>query len=85
MLEGSCPGPWFWMCNISYPEVLDSKQAVRGLSDASFICYSQSMIELHDNGDMKEVLNLLTISELCEISSALMKDRSLHKIISRSK
>ena len=73
------------MCNVSYPKVLDSKQAVRRLSDAGFICSSQSMVELHDNGDMKEVLNLLTISELCEISSALMKDRSLHKIISRSK
>ncbi|CBI39437.3 unnamed protein product, partial [Vitis vinifera] len=64
-------GPWFRMCNISYPEVLDSKQAVRGLSDAGYICSSQSMIEPHDNGDMKEVLNLLTVSELREISSAL--------------
>ena len=31
------------------------------------------MIEPHDNGDMKEVLNLLTVSELREISSAVMK------------
>ncbi|RVW24277.1 hypothetical protein CK203_090988 [Vitis vinifera] len=41
--------------------------------DAGYICSSQSMIELHDNGDMKEVLNLLTVSELREISSAVMK------------
>ena len=41
--------------------------------DAGYICSFDSTIELHDDGVMKEVLNLLIVSELREISSVLMK------------
>ncbi|KAF8388570.1 hypothetical protein HHK36_027245 [Tetracentron sinense] len=67
-------GPWFRMSNISYPEILDSRQAIKGLSATGYICSLECMNELHDK-NMKEVLDLLTVSELREIScSTLLKD-----------
>uniref|UniRef100_A0A5B6YVN6 Fanconi-associated nuclease n=1 Tax=Davidia involucrata TaxID=16924 RepID=A0A5B6YVN6_DAVIN len=42
-------GPSFRMSNISYPEISDCRQAVKGLSAAGYICSIESMKELHDD------------------------------------
>ncbi|KAG8654933.1 fanconi-associated nuclease 1 homolog isoform X3 [Manihot esculenta] len=56
-------GPWFQVSSISYPEVSDSEQAINDLSDAK---------ELQNN-NMKDILNLLTVSKLREITYLLKK------------
>ncbi|KAJ0034219.1 hypothetical protein Pint_25624 [Pistacia integerrima] len=64
-------GPWFRLASISYREVLDSQEAVKELCANGYICCFEDKNELHD--DMKEICNLLTISELPEILSVLKK------------
>ncbi|CAK9176019.1 unnamed protein product [Ilex paraguariensis] len=59
-------GPWFRRSNISYPEVLDCEQAIKDLSAAGYISSIESIKELQKN-ELKEVLNVLTVSELREI------------------
>ncbi|XP_044498267.1 fanconi-associated nuclease 1 homolog isoform X2 [Mangifera indica] len=65
-------GPWFRLSNISYREVLDSQEAVKELLANGYICSFGDKNELHD--DMKEICNLLTVSELREILSVLKKN-----------
>ncbi|XP_031271645.1 fanconi-associated nuclease 1 homolog [Pistacia vera] len=65
-------GPWFRLASISYREVLDSQEAVKELCANGYICCFEDKNELHD--DMKEICNLLTISELREILSVLKKN-----------
>lgn len=88
-------GPWFRMSHVSYSEVLDPQEAVKGLSGKNivviflvcfvanfqmkvfldityhtaatgYICSVEDTDGLHDN-DIKEMLNLLTVSELRDI------------------
>eukprot|EP00257_Ricinus_communis_P025532 XP_025012946.1 fanconi-associated nuclease 1 homolog [Ricinus communis] len=66
-------GPWFRMSNISYPEISDSKHAVKGLSAAGYISSFEDAKEL-PNSDMEEILNLLTVSELREITCMFRKN-----------
>ncbi|XP_057990758.1 fanconi-associated nuclease 1 homolog isoform X2 [Hevea brasiliensis] len=68
-------GPWFRVSSISYPEVSDSKQAINDLSAIGYICSFADPKELQNN-DMKEILNLLTISKLREITYLLKKNSS---------
>ncbi|XP_048496943.1 fanconi-associated nuclease 1 homolog isoform X4 [Beta vulgaris subsp. vulgaris] len=63
-------GPWFRISSFSYPEILDYKQAVSELSEASYICSFGYKSEVNDN-DLEEILNMLTVSELCEILQTL--------------
>lgn len=65
-------GPWFRASNLSYPDILDCALAVNELSGASYVCSYSYGSELDDN-DLKELLNLLTVSELCEIRQILKK------------
>ncbi|XP_024949122.2 fanconi-associated nuclease 1 homolog isoform X2 [Citrus sinensis] len=65
-------GPWFRLSNISYPEVSNSREAVRELIDNGYIRSSEDTNELHDA--IKDICNLLTVSELREISCVLPKN-----------
>nr|XP_023925161.1 fanconi-associated nuclease 1 homolog isoform X3 [Quercus suber] len=65
-------GPWFRISTISYSEVLDPQEAVKGLSAMGYLCLFEDKDKLHDN-DIKEILNLLTVSELHDILCKLKK------------
>ncbi|KAG6667571.1 fanconi-associated nuclease 1 homolog isoform X1 [Carya illinoinensis] len=66
-------GPWFRMSNISYAEVLDPQEAVKGLSATGYVCLFEDADEL-DYNDIKEMLNLLTVCELRDISCKFKKN-----------
>ncbi|XP_030974220.1 fanconi-associated nuclease 1 homolog isoform X1 [Quercus lobata] len=66
-------GPWFRISTISYSEVLDPQEAIKGLSAMGYICLFEDKDKLHDN-DIKEILNLLTVSELHDILCKLKKN-----------
>ncbi|XP_028089615.1 fanconi-associated nuclease 1 homolog isoform X5 [Camellia sinensis] len=59
-------GPWFRISNIFYPEISDCNQAFKELSAMGYIRSVGSISDLRDN-DLKEVLTVLTVSELREI------------------
>ncbi|XP_043722626.1 fanconi-associated nuclease 1 homolog isoform X2 [Telopea speciosissima] len=61
-------GPWFRISNISYAEILDCQEAIKGLCAAGYIYSLESTKEMNFR-DMKEVLDVLVVSELREISS----------------
>ncbi|XP_057959611.1 fanconi-associated nuclease 1 homolog isoform X2 [Malania oleifera] len=65
-------GPWFRISNISYQEILDSQKAIKELLAAGYISSFESTNELHYD-DINEVLNVLTVSELQEITYTLKK------------
>ncbi|XP_050237800.1 fanconi-associated nuclease 1 homolog isoform X2 [Mercurialis annua] len=66
-------GPWFRLSNIIYPEVFDTKQAIKELSATGYI-YSFEDSKNLPNSDIKEILNVLTKSELREILCMLKKN-----------
>ncbi|XP_058201552.1 fanconi-associated nuclease 1 homolog isoform X2 [Rhododendron vialii] len=65
-------GPWFRISNLSYPEISDYNQAIKELSATGYMCAVESISDLQDN-DLKEVLYLLTVSELREVLCKLKK------------
>ncbi|XAR71118.1 Phosphodiesterase I [Bertholletia excelsa] len=65
-------GPWFRMSSICYPEVFDCKQGIEGLSATGFVCLVGCVSELLDS-DLKDIFNLLTVSEIREILCHLKK------------
>ncbi|KAF7150610.1 hypothetical protein RHSIM_Rhsim02G0071300 [Rhododendron simsii] len=65
-------GPWFRISNLSYPEISDYNQAIKDLSATGYMCSVGSISDLQDN-DLKEVLYLLTVSELREVLCKLKK------------
>lgn len=65
-------GPWFRMSNLSYSEILDCNEAAKGLDARGYICSVESVTDLQEN-DFKDLLNLLTVSELREIIYTLKK------------
>ncbi|KAK4838019.1 hypothetical protein QYF36_010411 [Acer negundo] len=67
-------GPWFRLSNISYSEVSNLQEAIKELSGNGFLCLLEDANELHD--DIKEICNLLTVSELREILSVFQKRQS---------
>ncbi|KAK9138961.1 hypothetical protein Sjap_009555 [Stephania japonica] len=72
-------GPWFRMSEVSYPEIVDCQQAIEALVAKGFL-YSLDYKKDPCNADLKEVLDLLTVSELREIMK--LKFSKLHKGIS---
>ncbi|KAJ0735623.1 putative phosphodiesterase I [Helianthus annuus] len=65
-------GPWFRMSSISYAEILDNKLAVKELSEAGYICSTETTSELHKD-DLEQILNIFTVGELREMLSATNK------------
>ncbi|XVF37850.1 hypothetical protein REPUB_Repub20aG0046500 [Reevesia pubescens] len=65
-------GPWFRLSTIMYPEVCHPQQAVKELSATGYLCLFEDITELHDD-DMKDLLSLLTVSELRDILCTLKK------------
>ncbi|KAL3835046.1 hypothetical protein ACJIZ3_009782 [Penstemon smallii] len=65
-------GPWFRMSNVSYAEITDCDQAIKGLLEEGYIVSFPWRNELEDD-NFEEVLNLLNIDELREASSMLNK------------
>ncbi|XP_038703982.1 fanconi-associated nuclease 1 homolog isoform X2 [Tripterygium wilfordii] len=65
-------GPWFRMSNILYREVLNSQEAVKALC-AGYLRRFEDSYGMHDN-EMKEILDLVTLSELREIMCMLKKN-----------
>ncbi|OMO71084.1 putative Zinc finger, Rad18-type [Corchorus capsularis] len=65
-------GPWFRFSTIVYPEVGDSQQAVEELSATGYIYRVEDKTELNDE-EMKNLLSLLTVSELRDILCTLKK------------
>ncbi|CAA7048148.1 unnamed protein product [Microthlaspi erraticum] len=61
-------GPWFRLSNISYPEVSDSLQALKDLTVRGFMSSVEDANEL-DYQKMKEIIELLNVNELRDISS----------------
>ncbi|XP_022722463.1 fanconi-associated nuclease 1 homolog isoform X1 [Durio zibethinus] len=68
-------GPWFRMSTIMYPEVCNPQQAVKELSATGYLCLIEDITELHGD-DMKDILSLLTVSELRDILCTLRKKRT---------
>nr|XP_016499777.1 PREDICTED: fanconi-associated nuclease 1 homolog isoform X2 [Nicotiana tabacum] len=73
-------GPWFRMASISYAEICDYEEAVKGLSEAECVTLIESMNILQIN-DLKEVLNVLNVGELRDLISSLNKT---HKKIAQN-
>ncbi|XP_024192281.1 fanconi-associated nuclease 1 homolog isoform X3 [Rosa chinensis] len=73
-------GPWFRLSAISYPEVLDPQQAVKELSETGYASCFEIINKLSDDC-IKEILDLLTVSELREILCILKQgcNRGLRK------
>ncbi|RXH90471.1 hypothetical protein DVH24_035235 [Malus domestica] len=59
-------GPWFRLSSISYPEVTEPEQAVKELSATGYTSCFGITNELCDD-EIKEILHLLTVSELREM------------------
>ncbi|CAL5325508.1 unnamed protein product [Camellia sinensis] len=70
-------GPWFRISNIFYPEISDCNQAFKELSAMGYIRSVGSISDLRDN-DLKEVLTVLTVSELREILYDWMEQKASH-------
>ncbi|KAI3676895.1 hypothetical protein L1987_86509 [Smallanthus sonchifolius] len=68
-------GPWFRMSNISYAEILDNQVAVKELSEAGYVCSTETTSELQKD-DLEGILNILTVGELRELLSVTSKKRS---------
>ncbi|XP_073284156.1 fanconi-associated nuclease 1 homolog isoform X2 [Primulina huaijiensis] len=68
-------GPWFRISNVSYPEVADLTEAIKGLSEPGYVCVFPSKNEVDDN-DLEEVLNVLNTDELREALNMLNKKRN---------
>ncbi|XP_058102308.1 uncharacterized protein LOC131246332 isoform X9 [Magnolia sinica] len=62
---------WFRMSNISYPEISDSQKAVEELRMAEYF-RSLEFTKEPSKTDIREVLDLLTVSELREISTLVL-------------
>ncbi|KAK8572824.1 hypothetical protein V6N13_048390 [Hibiscus sabdariffa] len=65
-------GPWFRLSTIMYPEICDPQQAAKELSATGYLYLFEDTTKLNDD-DMKDLLNLLTVSELRDIFCTLKK------------
>eukprot|EP00268_Persea_americana_P059824 TRINITY_DN7387_c0_g1_i9.p1 TRINITY_DN7387_c0_g1~~TRINITY_DN7387_c0_g1_i9.p1 ORF type:complete len:975 (-),score=160.16 TRINITY_DN7387_c0_g1_i9:347-3271(-) len=75
-------GPWFRTSSISYPEISDFQQAIEELCMAGYIVSLQSAKHLSKN-DIKEALDLLTVSELREILTLVHLRKGVHSLRKR--
>ncbi|GAA0154469.1 hypothetical protein LIER_12441 [Lithospermum erythrorhizon] len=69
-------GPWFKVSSISYTEILDLEEAIKGLSAAGYIHLLASSEGLQQD-ILMEILNLLNVSDLQEILCLLKKISAL--------
>ncbi|MBA0576230.1 hypothetical protein Golob_024082, partial [Gossypium lobatum] len=65
-------GPWFRLSTIMYPEICNPQQAVKELSATGYLCLFEDTTKLHDD-EMKDLLSVLTVSELRDILCTLRK------------
>ncbi|XP_047264786.1 fanconi-associated nuclease 1 homolog isoform X4 [Capsicum annuum] len=65
-------GPWFRMASISYAEICDYEEAVKGLSEAECVTLFETIDKLQID-DLKEVLNILNVGELRDLVCSLNK------------
>ncbi|KAL8196659.1 hypothetical protein R6Q57_024640 [Mikania cordata] len=65
-------GPWFRTSNISYAEILDKQTAVKELSEAGYVCFTETTSDLHKD-DLEGILNILSVGDLRELSSVTNK------------
>ncbi|KAG4158333.1 hypothetical protein ERO13_D02G113000v2 [Gossypium hirsutum] len=65
-------GPWFRLSTIMYPEICNPQQAVKELSATGYLYLFEDTTKLHDD-EMKDLLSLLTVSELRDILCTLRK------------
>ncbi|KAA3484083.1 fanconi-associated nuclease 1-like protein isoform X2 [Gossypium australe] len=65
-------GPWFRLSTIMYPETCNPQQAVKELSATGYLYLFEDTTKLHDD-EMKDLLSLLTVSELRDILCTLRK------------
>ncbi|KAG2383956.1 Fanconi-associated nuclease 1-like protein [Vigna angularis] len=65
-------GPWFRMSSISYSEIVDTQKAVKELADKEYIHFIEDANQLCMS-DVKDILNVLNVSELREIWSISLK------------
>ncbi|KAF3323748.1 fanconi-associated nuclease 1 [Carex littledalei] len=64
-------GPWFRMSKIAYPEITDPHIAAEELKEAGCLTLLRPSDNIHVQGcDMKDLLGLLTVSELRDILKA---------------
>ncbi|XP_059310582.1 fanconi-associated nuclease 1 homolog isoform X2 [Lycium ferocissimum] len=80
--------PWFRMASISYAEICDYEEAVKGLSGRHIVLHCEaecvSLFESIDKlqiDDLKEVLNVLNVGELRDLVCSLNKS---HKKIAQN-
>ncbi|PIA29938.1 hypothetical protein AQUCO_05800189v1 [Aquilegia coerulea] len=62
-------GPWFRMSNVSYPEISEYQQAIKGLCGAGYI--SSFEFTKFNCYELKDVLDMLNVSELRELMRQL--------------
>ncbi|XP_042059785.1 fanconi-associated nuclease 1 homolog [Salvia splendens] len=69
-------GPWFRMSSMSYPEIADHNQAIKGLVEAGYLCSFLPRNELEED-DIEEALNILNVDELRE-ALLLLNKKCIH-------
>ncbi|CAN4090736.1 unnamed protein product [Withania somnifera] len=74
-------GPWFRMASISYAEICDYEEAVKGLSEVECVTLFESIDKLQID-DLKEVLNVLNVGELRDLVCSLNKSHK--KLVKKS-
>ncbi|KAK8933447.1 hypothetical protein KSP39_PZI015928 [Platanthera zijinensis] len=73
-------GPWFRLSNISYKEISDLNVAVHTLQTTGYLCSLSLGVQSLKYDDMKEVLNVLTVSELQHISNHGLFKSGIHHV-----
>ncbi|WVZ04696.1 hypothetical protein V8G54_018042 [Vigna mungo] len=75
--EKTYMGPWFRMSSISYSEIEDTQKAVKELAEKEYIHFIEGANQLCMS-DVKDILNVLNVSELREIWSISLKKGGGH-------
>ncbi|XP_020687578.1 fanconi-associated nuclease 1 homolog isoform X3 [Dendrobium catenatum] len=70
-------GPWFRLSNISYKEISDLNAAIHELQMTSYLFSLGSGVQSFKY-NMKEVLDVLTVSELQQISHQWLSKKGMH-------
>ncbi|KAL5177112.1 Fanconi-associated nuclease 1 [Glycine soja] len=72
-------GPWFHVSSISYPEIVDTQKAVKGLAENEYI-HSIEDANQPCESNVNDILNVLSVSELHEIWCILLKKSGGHQM-----
>ncbi|TKY64935.1 Fanconi-associated nuclease 1-like [Spatholobus suberectus] len=72
-------GPWFRTSSISYPEIVDTQKAVKGLAEKEYIHCIEDANQLCES-EVNDILNILSVSELREIWCILLRKSGGHGI-----